>query len=154
VHNAWLATGEADFAAGEYDDARQSFSYAVLEEPDNGFANLAYGLVYFALGDYSASADALRRGLSAAPDIVDRPIDITRQYGSSDDLARHIQSLQLHLASRPADADAWFVLGYVEYSSGRPTEAARAFEKAAGLDSDDSYAAILRDAARRVSETR
>ncbi|MEE9296501.1 MAG: tetratricopeptide repeat protein [Phycisphaerae bacterium] len=150
VNNAWLATGENAFRRAEYEQARQALSYAVLEEPENGFAQLAYGLVHMVLKDYTAAADAVRRGLRFAPDVVDRPIDITRQFGDVQELSRHIQALQLHLAAEPSDADAWFVLGYVQYSSGRPEEAARAYSKAASLNPADPYAPVLRDAANRV----
>ncbi len=152
VNNAWLASGDGEFLAGDYDAARRSFSYAVLEDSRDGFAALAYGLVQFALGDYVAAADALRRGLSLAPDVLDRPIDITRQYGSAEAMTTHVQAIQLHLSAHPDDAAAWFVLGYVEYSSGNAREAARAFDKAASLNRDDPYAATLRDAANRVTQ--
>ncbi len=152
LNNEWLASGDGEFHDGRYEDARRSFSFAVLEEPRNGFASLAYGLVHFALSDYRAAADALRRGLSLAPDVLDRPIDIARQYGKPEELATHIQNVQLHLSARPDDASAWFVLGYVEYSRGDAESAVRALTKAASLDPDDVYAATLRDAASRVSD--
>lgn len=151
VQNASLARGEQAFREGDYEAARQAFSYAVLEEPENGFAELAYGLVHFAMGSYDAAADAIRRGLGRVPDVIDRPIDIGRQYGDADDLRAHLQALQLYVAAHPGDANAWFVLGYTRYSTGEPAAGLRAFSKAASLNPNDSYAGVLRDAAERVT---
>ena len=131
--------------------ARRSFSYAVLEDPGNGFAELAYGLAHFALGGYDASADAIRRGLGLVPDVIDRPIDVSRQYGGAAELRSHLGALESHVEAHPDDANAWFVLGYVRFSTGEPESAAAAFAKAASLRPDDPYAAILRDAAGRVT---
>ncbi len=151
VHNAWLAGGEKEFRSGNYDVARRSFSYAVLEDPEDGFSELAYGLAHFALGGYDAAADAIRRGLGLVPDVIDRPIDVSRQYGGAEDLRSHMGALDSHVVARPDDANAWFVLGYVRFSTGEPESAAIAFSKAASLQPGDPYAAILRDAAARVT---
>ena len=154
VNNALLADAERQFREGHYEEARGNFVRAVLNDPRNGFAELAYGLVHFAVGDYQAAARAIRRGAALAPDVVDRPIDVTRQYGKTDDYRRHVQALQLYVASHPDQQDAWFLLGYIHYSSGEPIEALRAFEKAAALDPADTYAAVFRDAANRMSTVR
>ena len=153
VNNALLADAARQFQEGQYDEARSSLARAVLNDPQNGFAELAYGLGLFAVGDYEAAARAVRRGLALAPDVADRPIDVSRQYRTAEDFQGHLQSLRLHVAAHPEQQDAWFLLGYLRFSNGRPVEAMRALEKAASLDPQDTYAAVLRDAAARVQAT-
>lgn len=150
VNNDYLAEAEGHFRGGSYNEARRLFSQALMDDSDNGFAELAYGLANFALGDYPAAASALRRGLALVPDVADRPIDVSRQYEVSGDFNSHLQALRIHVAANPEDADAWFVLGYVEYSSGDAEAAARSFAKAAELNPQDAHAGVLRDAAGRV----
>lgn len=151
VNNAYLADAERAFHEGRYDDARGDVARAVLNEPQNGFAQLTYGLVHFALGEYVPAAGAVRRGLSLVPDVIDRPIDITRQYGSAADLARHTEALKTYADSHAGDADGWFLLGHIYYSSGNPDDAARVLAKATALNPFDTHAAVLRDAATRVA---
>ena len=108
----------------------------------------------FAQGDFKAAASANRRGLTKVPDVVDRPIDIARQYGDQNDLREHIDRLQSFTQDHPEEEEAWFLLGYVMYSVGQPGVAADAWEKALAINTNDTQAAILRDAARRVTGTR
>lgn len=150
VRNEHLAEGERAFRAGNHAEARQSLIRSVLDDPGNGFAQLAYGLCHFALGDYAAAAGAVRRGLSLVPDVVDLPLDITRVYASAADLEGHVRSLRKHVESFPDDQDAWFLLGYVLYSSGDAPGAVVALTRAASIDPLDTFAAVLRDAASRV----
>ena len=151
VNNPHLADAERAFHEGRYDAARGYVARAALNEPQNGFAQLTYGLVHFALGEYGPAAGAARRGLSLVPDVIDRPIDITRQYGSAGDLARHTESLKTYTDSHAGDADAWFLLGYIYFSSGHPDDAARVLDQAASLNPFDTHAAVLRDAAARLA---
>jgi len=154
VNNAVLADAARAFQEARYEDARAYLARAVLNDPQNGFAELAYALGHFALGDYQAAAAAVRRGVALVPDVIDAPIDVVRQYGEAKDFETHMQGLQLYVASHPEDQNAWFLLGYVRYSSGNPQEAAEAFTKAAGLDPNDTYAAVFRDAVDHVKMER
>ncbi len=150
VNNGYLAEGVEAFRNGDYDGARRLFSYSVLDAPQNGFGELSYALALFSQENYSAAAGAIRRGLSLVPDVIDRPIDVQRMYGNDGDLIAHVQTLRLHVAANPTDADAWLVLGYILYSSGDPVGASQAMDRAAGLAPGDTVAAILRDAAEAV----
>lgn len=150
VNNTFLADGVEAFRTGDYKEARKLFSYSVLDAPQNGFGELSYALALFAEGQYTAASGAIRRGISLVPDVIDRPIDIVRMYGSQEDLESHIQQLRLHVAADPADSRAWLVLGYVLYSSGDPVGASRALDRAANLDPDNPVSAIMRDAANLV----
>jgi len=150
INNALLADAARSFQEGRYEDAKAYLARAVLNDPQNGFAELAYALGHFAVGDYQPAAAAVRRGLASVPDIVDAPLDIVRQYGEPKDFEMHMQALQLYVASHPDDQNAWFLMGYVLYSSGHPEKAASAFAKAAKLDPSDTYAAVLHDAVKRV----
>jgi len=151
VNNGYLADGVQAFRDGDYDGARRLFSYSVLDAPQNGFGELSYALALFAQENYAAAAGAIRRGLSLVPDVIDRPIDVQRMYDSEADLIEHVQTLRLHVAANPNDADAWLVLGYVLYSSGDPEGAYRALEQASQFAASDTVTAILRDAAKAVT---
>ncbi len=153
VNNSFLADGVEAFRKGDYKAARKLFSYSVLDAPQNGFGELSYALALFAEGQYTASAGAIRRGISLVPDVIDRPVDAARMYGDQDSLESHIQQLRLHVAAEPSDADAWLVLGYVLYSSGDPEGAVRAFDRSAQIDSANPVSAIMRDAARIVVDS-
>ncbi len=150
VNNELLAEADGAFRSGRYVEARDLFAQAVLNDPYYGFAQLAYGLGHFASGEYEAAAGAIRRGLAMVPDVIDRPVDITRQYGQVDDFKQHVQNLRSHVAANPGDGDAWFVLGYVLFSSGQPQEAAEALQKASAIYPDDAYAAVLGDVVKRI----
>jgi tetratricopeptide (TPR) repeat protein len=150
VNNALLADAARMFQEGRYEESRALLVQAVLSEPENGFSELAYALGHFAVGEYDPAAEAVRRGAALVPDVIDLPIDVVRQYGKPKDFETHLQALQLYAAAHPDDQNAWFLLGYVMYSSGKPEEAQRAFEKAAKLNPSDTYAAVFRDAAGRV----
>lgn len=150
VNNALLADAARMFQEGRYEESRTLLVQAVLSDPENGFAELAYALGHFAVGEYDPAAEAVRRGAALVPDVIDLPIDVVRQYGQPKDFETHLQALQLYAAAHPEDQNAWFLLGYVMYSSGKPQEAQRAFEKAVKLNPSDTYAAVFRDAAGRV----
>jgi hypothetical protein len=150
VNNALLAQAARTFKEGDYEQARRLLVQAVLSEADNGFAELAYALGHFAVGEYEAAAEAVRRGAALVPDVIDLPIDVVRQYGNASDFERHLAALRSYATGHPQDQNAWFLLGYMLYSSGRPEEAGRAFERAAKLNPSDAYAAVYRDAASRV----
>jgi hypothetical protein len=151
VINEFLAQAHQAFQGRDYATARTLFAKAVLNEPDNGLAELSYAVGLFATGEYAQSAGALRRGLALAPDVVDMPLDVTRIYGDAGDLKSHVQRLQFHVASSPEDADAWLVLGHIHFSIGEPVEAARAFDRAKALHPRDPYADILSATARRIA---
>lgn len=150
VNNAYLADGATFFQKGDYEQAVGEFTRALLNDPDNGFAQLGYAVGQFAVGDFQAAAEAIRRGLAMVPDVVDQPIDVVRQYGVEGDFERHLQSLQRYVSANPQDQDAWFLLGYLTYAGGRPADAIVALEKAAAINPQDTYAAVLRDAVKRV----
>jgi hypothetical protein len=143
--------GLAAFTAGRYDEARRLFMRAILDDPENAYAVVMYGLTDFALGSYGAAADGVRRGVRSDPLMIDSPPDIGAVYGQSSDLERHISELEQYIAAHPAEADGHLLLGFVHYGSGDPQQAAAAFERAVQLDPDDSVAYLLRDAARTVS---
>ncbi len=151
VNNEYLADAHRAFNARDYELARALFAKSVLNDPEDGFAELSYAIGLFATGDYTAAAGALRRGLALAPDVVDMPLDVTRFYTNSSDLEQHRQKLQLFVASNPDDANAWLVLGHIHFSSGEAAEAALAFEKARTLDPSDPFADILASTATRIA---
>jgi len=151
VNNAYLADGAKSFQTGDYEQAVSEFARALLNDPENGFAQLGYAVGQFAIGDFQAAAQAVRRGLALVPDVVDQPIDVSRQYGVEGDFERHLQSLQRYVSANPQDQDGWFLLGYLAYAGGKPADAIRALEKAAAINPQDTYAAVLRDAVKRVT---
>jgi tetratricopeptide (TPR) repeat protein len=150
VNNSFLADGLVDFREGRYSKARRKLSYAVLDDPTDGFAEIAYSLALLSERNFTAAASAVRRGLSLAPDVIDRPVDLVRLYGDRDSFYKHVSNLVSYVSDSRGDADALFLLGFIQYSSGEPREAARSLGQAAKLAPGDTFAAVLRDAAERV----
>jgi tetratricopeptide (TPR) repeat protein len=145
--------GLTAFAAGRYEEAHQLFMRAVLSDEENAYAVVMYGLCDFALGDYPAAADAVRRAIRIDPRMIDAPPDFAAAYHQSGDLAVHVSQLEGYAAQRD-ESDAHLLLGFVYYGTGRPQQAASEFERAAQRDSQDSLAYLLRDAARAALQER
>lgn len=146
----FLELGEQVFAEGRYPEARRFFVRALLALADDGYAQLDYGLVHFALGDYAVAADALRRALNGEPDLFDRLPDVSTAYGVEGDFEAHLAELEAYLAKNPHDTDARFVLGFIRFSIGDAHGALPHLSRVLHRDSKDTVAYLLRDAALRA----
>jgi tetratricopeptide (TPR) repeat protein len=146
----YLELGEQVFAEGRYPEARRFFVRALMVLAEDPYAQLDYGLIHFALGDYAVAADAFRRALNGEPDLFDRPPDVSTAYGVEGDFEAHLAALESYLAKNPDDADARFVLGFVRFSIGDAHGALPNLSRVLQRNPKDIVAYVLRDAVLRA----
>jgi len=146
-----VSEGNAAFAAGRYDEARDLYVRAVFSDERDGYAKVLYAWSNFALGDYDVAAAAIRRALLTTPDLVTYPMDLRTLYSDPAVLDRQTDALLRFLADHPNHAEAQLVWGYLLYSIGQADRAASAFNSLAGADANDTIVLRLRDAAVRAA---
>lgn len=146
---AVVMEGNAAFAAGRYDEARDQYIRAVMNDERDGYAKVLYAWSNFALGDYEVAAVSIRRAMITTPDLADYPLDLRTLYPDRTVLDRQTEALVRFLADHPDRDDARLVWGYLLYSIGQAETAAAAFQGLAGAHPDDELLSQLRDAALR-----
>jgi len=147
-----VSEGNAAFAAGRYDEARDLYVRAVFSDERDGYAKVLYAWSNFALGDYDVAAAAIRRALLTTPDLVTYPMDLRTLYSDAATLDRQTDALLRFLADRPNHAEAQLVWGYLLYSIGQADRAASVFNGLAGADANDTIVLRLRDAAVKAAQ--
>lgn len=98
-------------------------------------------LVLFALGKYDQAAEALYAILSVGPGW-----DWTTMlglYADRETYSQHLDRLERHVATRPSDAAARFVLGYHYLTLNFPEEAVEQFRKVVELKPSSSLASQM-----------
>ncbi len=148
-----VSEGNAAFAAGHYDEARDLYVRAVFSDERDGYAKVLYAWSNFALGDYDVAAAAIRRALLTTPDLVAYPMDVRTLYSDAATLDRQTDALLRFLADRPNHTEAQLVWGYLLYSIGQADRAASVFNGLAGADVNDTIVSRLRDAAVRAAQS-
>ncbi|RME89055.1 MAG: tetratricopeptide repeat protein, partial [Planctomycetota bacterium] len=114
----YLKLGDIACREGKFEDARDAYRQAIVENPKNVAAHLALGHALFALGEYKYAFIEIRTGLEmhAYPQKIYPNL---RDYYSSDEIFfNKLKKLQKYLQKRPNDKSAQFVYGYVCYYSG------------------------------------
>jgi tetratricopeptide (TPR) repeat protein len=146
-----MEEGHAALRQSRYHDAQRFFLQAALEDKEDGFASLLYGVASFALGDYEISHIAIRRALESTPELLNDPIDLRVLFAGESELRDHLNRLAdraTHIS--PPNVDHQFLLAYLYFSSGDPTAAAAVMENVLSEQPDRPFAAQIRDAARNV----
>ncbi|MBI4716605.1 MAG: tetratricopeptide repeat protein [Planctomycetes bacterium] len=147
---AEIRRGHELFGEGRYDEAREWFARAVFADDNDGYAKLFYCLGSFALGEVELAAVALRRALAAAPDLIEAPIDLRQFYGDTKALDGHLARLEQRVQENPADADARFLLGYMQYATGQAGKALESLKALGESSPTEELTTKLRDAVQRV----
>lgn len=141
------------FRLGLFDEARQAFVHAVLEDESDGYAQFFYGLSHFAVGDYAAAALSMRHALATAPELVDDPLDVGAFYGDRILFEAQLDSLIGHAGARAGKGDAGFLLGYMYFASLQPEQAIVTLQRHGRYYPSDDMAQRVLAAARSVSSS-
>ncbi len=147
---SYEAQADAAASVADYESARRLYVRAMLGRPSDADLQLSYALVHLGLGEYTIAAVAVRRSLAMAPDLMDAPPDLRTSVPTRGRLAEQIGRLEEYLAGSTADAEAWFLLGYLRYAGRNHVAAVEALQRAVSLSADDVVAALLHDAAMRA----
>lgn len=123
---AGIAIGRGDkaFEQGEYAQARDEYRQAIDVAGDAPGIRIAMGLSDFALGDFAGAAHAIRQGVAQSPELAVSDFRLQDVYGHPDDSNLHRHKLDEFVTQNPEDANALFLLGFVQYFSDQ-IEAAR-----------------------------
>ncbi len=148
--SSYEVQAEAAALAGDFESARLLYVHAILAGPSDANLQLSYALAYLSLEEYGIAASIVRRSLAMAPELMDLPPDLRTSDPNRARLAEEIGQLEAHLAGSSADADAWFLLGYLRHAGRNRVAAVEALEQAVALDPDEIVAALLQDAAMRA----
>lgn len=147
---ALVEKGNAAFATGNYKEARRLYARAMLVDVTDGYAKLFYGLAHFATGYYDVAADAFRRALYDAPELIHDPIDLRMFYSDHQAVKAQMAYLVTAVNEQPENTELVFLLGYLYFSTGEPQLAVTTLQPVTGEDSADPLATLVRDAAIRV----
>jgi tetratricopeptide (TPR) repeat protein len=116
---AGIAIGRGDkaFEQGDYAQARNEYLHAIESVGDEPGIRIALGLSDYALGSFSDSARAIKRGVSRSPELARSEFHLLDVYGRLTDAELHRRALDNYVSQHPEDSDALFVLGFVQYFS-------------------------------------
>ena len=114
--------GLAVFKAGDYQQSLTFFDTAIQQQPKDPVIHEVRALALFAVGAYTPAAAALNSLLSTAPGMD--WTTMSSLYGDVNDYTVQLRQLEAYCNEHPADAAAYFVLGYHYMVTGANNEAA------------------------------
>lgn len=139
--------GSIAYARGDYEEAGKFFVQAMLSDERDGYAKLLYSMTSFATGDYDVAAVALRRALLTTDLLIDRPLDIRTLYQDLHQFDVQIDRLKHYVTKHPKDRESRFLLGYINYATGRQKPAVAIFGTLSLENHDDILVSKLLKAA-------
>ncbi len=119
--------------AGKLKEALNLYTQCIGNDPKNYRALKAAGMAYYALGDYSKAAEALRMLLSYYPDDTTSAVYLAYcnlRLGKAEEAA---DALQLILVNQPRNVAAMIGVGWAQYLMGNRLLAIEQFKKALAL---------------------
>jgi hypothetical protein len=143
-----MRSGSELFRNGDYVAATRQFILACKLNQGDAASRLHAVHAMVAVGQYTAAVPALRRALQLQPKLVYLPLDIRKEYGAAADFDAHFQRLADAAHQADTDAALWLLLGYYQYFSERPGDAAASLTRAAELSPRDSAVLRLLEAAQ------
>jgi len=135
-----LVMGDMAFKEGNYVQAVLAFWEALDRKPDAVTCHFALGDALLALRNFGTATELIRAGLGMSPRWADK-LDRRGVYGVKGDFEKHLDEAALFAESNPRAPEAWFLLGYLEMTSGEAEAkkvAEEAFRHALDLDPDDA----------------
>jgi len=143
--NATIDEGLAAFSADQYETARRAFVRAMLDNPDDPYARMLYGLTWFAQGNVDQASYAIHSALAQSTDVVTHPLDVAALYPDRGVLDQQLDQLATYLDRHPQDRSARFLLGLLYFTVEQPERALDLLSAVAADDGDDQVAALLVD---------
>jgi tetratricopeptide (TPR) repeat protein len=139
----YVESGVAAMRQGDYAQAREEFSAAILADAADPAARLGYSISFFAGGHYRAATRGLRRAAALDPALLDSQLDVIGLFPDPDEFHSRLQTLRLHLKDQPQDLDGWLIAAWLELQAGQPESALDAASRAIGLAPQDPLAELL-----------
>ena len=143
-----LAKGEADFKAGQYQQAIADWKHGLIDEPQQaGALGLMIGQALFAQGQFEPAAGIIQAGMNHLPEsqwggVVSNHAQL---YGSPQDFTNQLKALETARTATPDSPALRFLLGYEYGYLNYPNEAVKELDKAIQLNPKDPFAATLRN---------
>lgn len=136
-----LAKGDYFFKSGYYLKASEHYRLALLEDPSSPWKKLAFGHALFAIGNYSYSSYALRRGVAQLDGGESFRPDIEGLFPSKRQFTQALRDLKRYVTYSPRDPAGLTVLGYVLFSiQGEERRCRDMFQYLKRLDPNDPFA--------------
>jgi len=146
-----VTIGDRLFRAGNTRRAEERYEQAVRANPHSASPRVRLAQIALLRGRFAEAANHLREAQAAEPGWLAAAADIQTIYAEPADFAKQIAKLESHLQTKPADRDAWLVLGAQLSLSGRTRQAADVFLRLTDRRPDATLAAFL-DASRPINE--
>lgn len=135
--------GGVAFANGDYKQAKSFFAQAMLSDERDGYAKLLYAVSGFAMGEYDLASIALRRALMTTDLLIDRPLDVRNLYKDLHQYDMQMDRLKRYVADHLKDRETRFLLGYLNYATGRQEPAVAIFGALSIENQEDLLSAKL-----------
>lgn len=139
------------FHKGDYEAAAVQFLGAADLNQGDPIARIHAGHCQFALGQYAAAVEQLRRGFELQPALAYMRFDPRSDYQQWGDFEEHAKALRAYVEKHADDAAAAAVLGYMIYFTEGTTRARPLLEKAHALNPDEGLVNKLLRVADRAS---
>lgn len=140
------------FQAGRFDRAAVGWLNAAALNHGDAKSRVYAGHALFAVGRYDDAVKLIARAFELAPQLAGRGYDIRADYTRPAEFDAHLRRLQNYVESRPEDASAMTLLGYVLYYSEGPAAAFPALSRAAKMLPRDYFIPKLLNNARMLGE--
>ncbi|MCP4592650.1 MAG: hypothetical protein GY842_18100 [bacterium] len=141
---------DAVFRQGRYEEARRLYVRALLADEVDAVAQWGYALTHVALGEYGIAGEALRRVLSAVPELLEEPPDPRLMFGDGELFGRALSELRHQVTAMPDGHGARFALAYVEFAVGERVASLAHLDELIVQDDKDTMSHLLRDAVWRT----
>lgn len=138
--------GEAQFRAGQYKAAIQSWRHALVDDPQNGVLVLMLSQALFADGQFDEAAGAAQQGLAMLPEDQWNVVvgNYKELYGRSSDYAAQLKELEKDAKQQTDNPADLFLLGYHYGFLGYPEPAVKKLDQLIKFAPQDELAKRLR----------
>lgn len=136
--NDRLANAENLLRIGRFYDADREYERARLADPLNPLPLVGKGNALLAAGDYAGAARNLLLGMERYPELGRVTLDLSQLMGGGESIDIRRSEILQRLKTRD-DASLRFLLGYLEYHSGRKESGLKHLERAAELSEPNSF---------------
>ncbi|MBI2919851.1 MAG: hypothetical protein HYY18_02065 [Planctomycetes bacterium] len=118
-----IEKGLSALRSARYGEAQLALKDAVWVDPDDGPAQMLYGIALLASSEVANAGKAIRRGLEAMPEFKRdwaRLADLVTDRGERERISKDLAD---RLRASPGDANLVFLSGWLLFSSGEPGKA-------------------------------
>jgi tetratricopeptide (TPR) repeat protein len=144
------AQGEAQFKAGDYKAAIQSWRHAIVDDPQNPLLIMMMGQALFAAGSYDEAAGATQAAMQLLPKDKWGVVasNYKELYGNMQDYTDQLRALEKAVKDKPDNPAQRFLLGFHYAYLGFPKESIDQLDRGLKIAPQDEGAKQLRDLMR------